>query len=97
MVFSGFEDAQYAWAAFFSDKSAAAPFPEEWLPQESTCGLALESAKESATTFSRWPADLGSVVSSPSAGQGDASTSKPEPEGSVDELSGWSKSYLNLL
>jgi hypothetical protein len=61
-IFNGFKDAQESWLSFFRDKSAAAPFPEMWLPEESTCAMALESAKKSSRTFTDWTADLGDLV-----------------------------------
>ena len=85
-LLAGFADAQYAWAAFFSDKSATAPFPVEWLPRESTCDMALESAIQSATTFTKWSADLGSVVAAPSPEGAASKSPKASNSGSADEL-----------
>ena len=34
MVLDGFSDSQQGWLSFFRDKSAAAPFPDMWLPEE---------------------------------------------------------------
>ena len=45
-MLNGFKDAQESWLSFFRDKSAAAPFPDMWLPEESTCAMALDSAKK---------------------------------------------------
>ena len=61
-MLNGFKDAQESWLSFFRDKSAAAPFPDTWLPEESTCAMALESAKKSSRTFTDWTADLGDLV-----------------------------------
>ena len=57
-----FKDAQESCLSFFRDKSAAAPFPDTWLPEESTCAMALEPAKKSSRTFTDWTADLGDLV-----------------------------------
>ena len=61
-MLNGFKDAQESWLSFFRDKSAAAPFPEMWLPEDSTCAMALDSAKKSSRTFTDWTADLGDLV-----------------------------------
>ena len=61
-VLNSFKDAEQSWLSFLRDKSAAAPFPDTWLPEESTCAMALESAKKSSRTFTDWTADLGDLV-----------------------------------
>ena len=40
-MLNGFKDAQESWLSFFRDKSAAAPFPGTWLPEESKCAILL--------------------------------------------------------
>ena len=61
-MLNGFKEAQESWLSFFRDKSASAPFPEMWLPEDSTCAMALASAKKSSRTFTDWTADLGDLV-----------------------------------
>jgi hypothetical protein len=55
-------EAQEAYNNFVGSSSALAPFPEHWLPLDSTATAKLESSKKAAKAYNDLMADLKEVM-----------------------------------
>ena len=87
-------EVQEAFNNFIGNSSALAPFPENWLPLDSTATAKLDSSKKAAKAYNDLMADLKEVMedsplkrdSKPAAAPSSSSTSTKEKERLTKEV-----------